>query len=102
MVATSENGPVTNRILLVEGQDDKHLVWQLCQRDELLFLAKRYGDGGYDFSVTLLAQSTTFRVLEKGSRIELLDAIRPGSTSSRASGCWNCGGCRQRLWKGLG
>ena len=68
-----------DRVLLVEGQDDKHLVWQLCRRDDSLFSVTR---SGYDMSVTLRHQSATFLIKEEGSRQNLIESIR-GEVVSR-------------------
>ena len=62
-----------DRVLLVEGQDDKHLVWQICRREPSLFSTHR---AGYEMWVTLLQQPTTFLISEKGNRSELLKSIR--------------------------
>ena len=78
MVSPGQNN---DRILLVEGQDDKHLVWQLCRRDGSSFSTTRLG---YDrMSVTLLPQASTFLISEKVNSIELLASI---DTEIRASG----------------
>ena len=61
------------RVLLVEGQDDKHLVWQICRREPSLFSTYRTG---YELWVTLLQPPTTFLISEKGNRSELLKSIR--------------------------
>lgn len=80
MVASGENPLPTNGVLMVEGQDDKHMVWQLCRRDSSSFSVSRYG---YEMSVTLLTQSTAFLIAEQGSRSDLLKAIRQQIVSSR-------------------
>ena len=59
------------RVLLVEGQDDKHLVWQLCDQDPA-FTASRQGPA---MQVTLHNRGTTFHILEKGNDRELLRSI---------------------------
>ena len=66
--------PVQNseRILLVEGQDDKHLVGQLCKSDESPFSAER---SGYEWIVTLIPQASTFLILDKGNSRQLLESI---------------------------
>ena len=60
-----------SHVLLVEGQDDKHMVGQLCDQCPL-FSADR---SGHDWSVTLISNSQTFAIKETGSQSELLDAI---------------------------
>ena len=67
-------------ILLVEGLDDKHVVWHLCGRNEVLFSVNRID---YNFSVTLKDHSTNFTILEKGNRIELLQSIRQVATTGK-------------------
>ena len=61
-----------SRVLLVEGQDDKHMVWQLCGKRPASFRAER---SGHDLSVTLNSNSQTFAIKEKDSQSELLEAI---------------------------
>ena len=73
MVALSRNSTTANGILLVEGQDDKHVVWQLCGHDQSSFSAIRLG---YDLSITLHGQSSGFQIAEKGNRSELLKSVR--------------------------
>ena len=62
---------MTERVLLVEGQDDKHVVWQLCDQDPS-FCASRQGS---DMWVTLHDRGTTFYIVEKDSNSELLKSI---------------------------
>ncbi len=69
-----------DRVLLVEGQDDKHMVWQLCQQDSSQFSAKR---SGYDMSVTLLDQAVSFLIKEEGNRQGLVKSIRGEVVSGR-------------------
>ena len=61
-----------DRILLVEGQDDKHVIWQICRRAETAFSVDR---DGYDMIVTLRHPGTTFLIVEKTSLSEELEAI---------------------------
>ena len=61
------------RVLLVEGQDDKHMVWQLCQKRPALFHVERLG---HDMSVTLKSNSQTFAIKEMGSQSDFLEALR--------------------------
>ena len=63
----------TSKILMVEGPDDKHLVYQFCRRHESVFTVHRSGD---DVSVTLRNQATDFEILDIGNRSELLGLIR--------------------------
>ena len=63
--------PAEDRILLVEGQDDKHVLWQICRR-AASFSAHREG---YDMSVTLRQGETAFGITEKGNFRAVLDAI---------------------------
>ena len=89
----------TDSVLLVEGQSDKHVVWQLCGRDVSSFSIAR---DGHAFSVTLPVESTAFLISEKGNRSELIKSIRQEveAPSRRAVGilvdadddlenCWN-------------
>lgn len=62
------------RVLLVEGQDDKHMIWQLCKRDPS-FSVSREGAEGYEMWVKIRNQRTKFEITEKGSRKSLLDSI---------------------------
>lgn len=66
--------PVRNsdRVLLVEGQDDKHLVGQLCKREKSMFCVKR---SDYELSVTLLSQASVFLISEKGGFSALRESI---------------------------
>ena len=80
MVAYLVNTSEVDRVLLVEGQDDKHMVWQLCKRDDSSFSATR---SGHDMSVTLHSQSTAFLISDKGSRSELIKSIRQEVITSR-------------------
>ncbi len=65
------SGPDTG-VLLVEGIDDKHMVWHLCDRDPALFSTDRKG---VLFRVTLRTQSSTFQIMEQDGRPNLLKAI---------------------------
>ena len=60
-------------VLVVEGQDDKHTVWQLCCRDASRFCGTR---SGQDMEVALTQQLTSFLITEAGSRPELISSIR--------------------------
>lgn len=64
--------PADDRRLLVEGQDDKHVVWQICRRAGTTFSVARSGS---DMSVTLLSSAVTFGIAEKGNFRAVLDAI---------------------------
>ena len=59
-------------LLLVEGIDDKHVVWHLCDRDRASFSTDR---NGVFFKVTLQSQSSTFQIMEQDGRPNLLKAI---------------------------
>ena len=72
MVAYGGNSASGAGILLVEGVDDKHVVWHLCGRDQVLFSVNR---SEYNLNVTLQSQSTTFEISEKGNRPELLKSV---------------------------
>ena len=72
MVAYPMNTSGSDRVLLVEGQDDKHMVWQLCKRDDSSFSATR---SGYCMRVTLRGQSTTFLISDKVNRDKLIKSI---------------------------
>ncbi len=61
-----------SHVLLVEGQDDKHMVGQLCGKRSALFRVER---SDHDFSVILKSNSQTFAIHEKDNQSKLLDAI---------------------------
>ena len=62
-----------NRILLVEGIDDKHVVWHICNNASASFSADRKDE---DMTVTLKDQENTFLISERGNRRQVIDAIR--------------------------
>lgn len=72
MVTHGVNSAPATGILLVEGVDDKHVVWHLCGCNKVLFSVSR---SDYGLSVTLPGQSTTFEIFEKGNRSELLKTV---------------------------
>ena len=72
MVANRSPQQSVNRVLLVEGQDDKHFVWQLCCLSNGSFCTKR---SEHDFFVTL--DGKVFQIKEKDNRSELIHSIRP-------------------------
>ena len=72
MMVNPSNQLPPDRVLLVEGQDDKHFVWQICGQATTSFTVYRMS---YEMSVTLNQSSTTFKILEKGNRDELIKAI---------------------------
>lgn len=73
MVSSPTNPSLpTDGVLLVEGQDDKHIVWHLCARDQSAFSVRR---NEYDHFVTLLAKSTTFHIAEQGNRPKVISAM---------------------------
>ena len=75
MVSSPTNPSLdTDGVLLVEGQDDKHIVWHLCAKDQSSFSVFRKE---YDHFVTLLAKSTTFHIAEQGNRSKVIGAIAP-------------------------
>lgn len=53
---------MADRVLLVEGQDDKHMVLQLCRQDPETFDVDRLG---HEMCVTLKAHALTFAIKEK-------------------------------------
>ena len=67
-------------VLFVEGIDDKHMVWRLCDRDSASFSTAREG---VFLKVTLRAQSSTFQIMEQDGRPNLLKAI---STQLKGNG----------------
>ena len=69
-----------NRILLVEGQDDKHVISNICRRAPALFSVHQ---SDYIINVSLKLQGTTFLVSEKGNFTQVRDAI---DTELRGSG----------------
>ena len=72
MIYPATPSPIDS-VLLVEGQNDKHVVWQLCGRDDSSFSIAR---DGYAFSVTLSVESTAFLISDKENRSELIMSIR--------------------------
>ena len=60
-------------VLVVEGQDDKHMVWHLCRRYPGSFSGSR---SGYDLSVTLRSKDVPVRIVEAGNRLNLIGSIR--------------------------
>ena len=64
--------PAAARLLLVEGQDDKHVLWQICRKDSVAFSVRWEG---YDMSVTLRSTAAAFAILEKGNSHAVLEAI---------------------------
>ena len=73
MVSSPTNPSLpTDGVLLVEGQDDKHIVWHLCAKNNSTFSVRR---NEYDHFVTLLAQSTTFHIAEQGNRPRVISAM---------------------------
>lgn len=67
------SNPSSERILLVEGIDDKHVVWHICANAAASFTVARNGE---DMTVTLKGQENTFSIQEKGNRSSLISAIR--------------------------
>ncbi len=63
--------PAAARLLLVEGQDDKHVLWQICRRAASFSVHRE----GYDMSVTLRQAETAFGIAEKGNFSAVLEAI---------------------------
>ena len=81
MVIVPVNRPPTESgVLVVEGQDDKHVVWQLCNRHSSAFDTTRSGD---DLGVTLRNHHRTFHIREAGSRSELVSSIHNRVMSSQ-------------------
>ena len=66
-------------ILFVEGQDDKHFVWQFCRQMDSIFLTER---SGHELYVTVRANSRKFRIEEQGNRTNLIDSIRQQAVSA--------------------
>ena len=79
--AQANSSPNSSGVLMVEGQDDKHMVWQLCAQYPSLFSIKR---SGYELFVTLLLGFNTFRITEQGSRPELIKSIRQQVVTSNS------------------
>lgn len=80
MVAPAGSPATADGILLVEGQDDKHVVWHLCRHPRSPFSAPR---SDYDLSVIFPGRSSGFQILEKGNRPELLKSIRQMVTTTK-------------------
>lgn len=62
------------RILLVEGQDDRHTIWHICRQDTLVFEAIR---NGYQMGAKFKNSDSLFQITDKGNSSELLDSIEP-------------------------
>ncbi len=65
--------PPEGRILPVEGQDDKHVIWQICRRSAASFSTTRQG---HIMRVGLSASGTEFLISERDSRGAVIRAIR--------------------------
>lgn len=63
--------PAAARILLVEGQDDKHVLWQICRRAASFSVHRER----YDMSVTLRQGETAFGIAVKDIFSAVLEAI---------------------------
>lgn len=63
-----------NRILLVEGQDDKHVISNICRKNPESFSVHQ---SDYIISVTLIRQGTSFLISERGNFTQVKDAIEP-------------------------
>ena len=63
--------PTNSGVLLVEGQDDKHMVWHLCRQDPSFDVSREFEV----FDVSLRSNSSTFRIMERGGRANLLESI---------------------------
>ena len=61
-----------DRVLLTEGQDDKHVIWQVCHANPTMFDARRED---YQLSVTVNKSGHSFLLAEKGGVNELLDSL---------------------------
>lgn len=79
VIVPVNRSPSESGVLVVEGQDDKHVVWQLCNRHPSAFDTTRSGD---DLGVTLRNHQSTFRIREAGSRSELVSSIHNWVMSS--------------------
>ena len=74
MVLGNAKAPSTGGgILMVEGQDDKHMVWQLCRRNSTKFSVTRNGN---DLFVAVNSQTKSFGILEQGNQDRVINAIR--------------------------
>ena len=80
MTSSSANIPPVDSLLMVEGQDDKHVIWHLCGHEGVAFTASRSGS---DMWVTLAGPKVTFQISERGSRSDLLKDIREFATTSQ-------------------
>ena len=69
-----------NRILLVEGQDDKHVISSICRKNPASFSVEQLD---YTISVNLIGRGTGFLISEKGNFTQVRDAI---DTEIRGSG----------------
>ena len=70
--------PPEGRILLVEGQDDKHVIWQICQRRTPSFAPTRQGPV---MRVALSVSGNEFLISERDSRGAVISAIRQEVTA---------------------
>ena len=68
----AESAQNYKKILLVEGQDDKHVISNICRRDPASFSVYQLD---YTISVTLMLQGTTFLISEKANFTQVKDAI---------------------------
>lgn len=60
------------RILLVEGQDDKHVISNICRKAPASFSVDQ---SDYIISVNLIQQGTSFLISERGNFFQVREAI---------------------------
>ena len=80
VIVPVNRSPTGSGVLVVEGQDDKHVVWQLCNQHSSAFDTTR---SGADLGVTLRNHQRTFLIREAGSRSELVSSIHNWVMSSQ-------------------
>lgn len=73
MTTSTQLSPISH-VLLVEGQDDKHIVWHICKKDSVNFITRR--DINNDMFVSLTGGQMEFLIRDKGSASELVSSIR--------------------------
>ena len=70
MPGTQRPGP---RVLFVEGQDDKHIIWHLCDMQKSLFVVQRVDER---LTVTPVDFKEEFYIEERGNSSRLIGSIQ--------------------------
>ena len=71
MPESNSRASSSKHVLLVEGQDDKHFVWQLCKKVNFPFQPQR---SKVDFDIGV--NGKVFQVLDKGNRTDLIGSLQ--------------------------